>query len=74
MMIEYELADSKDANDLVARLESLRETWEISCPGFHKCLAFHKWVWVGVNVQSKFMGGCTFLEYIYGWLWVFVTV
>ena len=35
-MMEYGLADSKDANDLTARLESLRESWENLCPGFHK--------------------------------------
>ena len=35
-MMEYRLADSKDANDLATRLESLRESWENLCPGFHK--------------------------------------
>ena len=35
-MIEYGLADSKDADDLTTRLESLRESWENLCPGFHK--------------------------------------
>ena len=35
-MIEYGLADSKDANVLATRLESLRESWENLCPGFHK--------------------------------------
>ena len=35
-MMEYRLADSKDANDLATRLGSLRENWEILCPGFHK--------------------------------------
>ena len=29
---------------------------------------------MGVTVENTFMGGCTFLEYIYGWVWVFVTV
>ena len=28
-------------------------------------------MWVGVTVQITFMGGCTFLEYIYGWVWLF---
>ena len=35
-MMEYGLADSKDANDLTARLGSLRESWENLCPGFYK--------------------------------------
>ena len=26
--------------------------------------------WVGVTVENTFMGGCTFLEYIYGWVGV----
>ena len=26
----------------------------------------YEWVWVSVTVQFTFMGGCTFLEYIYG--------
>ena len=29
---------------------------------------------MGVTVQSTFMVGCTFLEHIYGWVWVFFTV
>ena len=36
IIIEYGLADSKDANDLATRLESLRENRENLCPGFHK--------------------------------------
>ena len=35
-MVEYGLEDSKDTNDLTARLESLRESWENVCPGFHE--------------------------------------
>ena len=35
-MMEYGFADPKDANDLTARLESVRESWENLCPGFHK--------------------------------------
>ena len=35
-MIEYGLADSKNANDLTTRLESLRESWQNLCPGFYK--------------------------------------
>ena len=35
-MIEYGLADSKDGNDLIKRLESFRESWESLYPGFHK--------------------------------------
>ena len=27
-----------------------------------------------MTVESAFMGGCTYLEYIYGWVWVFVTI
>ena len=26
----------------------------------------HGWVWVGVTFQSTFMGGCIFIEDIYG--------
>ena len=33
---------------------------------------FHGWVWVGLTVENAFMGGCTFLEYV--WLWVSVGV
>ena len=29
---------------------------------------------MGVTVQSTFMGGCIFLEYIYGWVGMFVAV
>ena len=29
---------------------------------------------MGVTVENAFMGGCTFLKYIYAWMWVFVTV
>ena len=29
---------------------------------------------MGGTVENVFMGRCTFLEYIYGWVWVFVTV
>ena len=29
---------------------------------------------MGVTVENTFMGGCTFLGYINGWMWVFVTV
>ena len=36
-IIEYGLADPKDANDLATRLESLRESWK------NLCLEFHKW-------------------------------
>ena len=36
--------------------------------------AFLELLWMGVTVQSTFMGGCTYLEYIYGWVWVGVTV
>ena len=35
-MIVYGLADSRDANDLATRFESLRESSEKLCPGFHK--------------------------------------
>ena len=35
-MIKYGLAGSKDANELAARLESLRESWENLCPGFYE--------------------------------------
>ena len=35
-MMEYELLDSKGANDLATRFEPLRESWESFCPGFHK--------------------------------------
>ena len=35
-MMEYKLADSKEANDLATRLESLRVCWENLWPGFHK--------------------------------------
>ena len=28
---------------------------------------------MSVTVENEFMGGCTFLEYIYGSVWVFVT-
>ena len=35
-MMEYGLAESKDANDLTTRLESLRGSWENLCAGFHK--------------------------------------
>ena len=34
--MEYGLADSKDANDVAKRLESLRESWENLFRGFHK--------------------------------------
>ena len=34
--MEYKLADSKEANDLATRLESLRVCWENLWPGFHK--------------------------------------
>ena len=34
-MKEYGLADSKEANDLAARLESLRKCWGNLYPGFH---------------------------------------
>ena len=27
-----------------------------------------------VTVENAFMAGCTFLEYIYGWVWMFATV
>ena len=37
-MKECRLADSKDANDLTARIESLRESWERLGPGFQKWL------------------------------------
>ena len=37
-MIEYGLADSKDANNVATRLESLRESWKNLCLGFHKWL------------------------------------
>ena len=37
MMTEYGLAHSKDVNNLVTKLKSLRESWEILCPGFNKC-------------------------------------
>ena len=29
---------------------------------------------MGVTVENTLMGGCTFLGYINGWVWVFVTV
>ena len=29
---------------------------------------------MGVTVHFAFMGGCTFLEYIYGYVRVFVTI
>ena len=32
---EYGLVDSKDNEDFAVRLESLRQTWENLCPGFH---------------------------------------
>ena len=27
-----------------------------------------------MTVESAFMGGCIYFEYIYGWVWVFVTI
>ena len=38
-MMEYGLADSNDANHLATKLESLWESWENLCPGFHKLSA-----------------------------------
>ena len=35
-MMEYKLADSKEANELATRLESRRVCWENLWPGFHK--------------------------------------
>ena len=35
---------------------------------------FYSEMWVGVTVQSIFMSACTFLEYIYGWVCVFITM
>ena len=29
---------------------------------------------MGVTVENAFMGGCTFLEYIYRCMWMFETV
>ena len=29
---------------------------------------------MGATIENAFMGGCTFLEYVYGWVWMFVTV
>ena len=29
---------------------------------------------MGVTVENTFVDGCTFLEYIYRWVWVGVTV
>ena len=31
---------------------------------------FHGWMWVVVPVEKTYMGGCTFLEYIYWWVGV----
>ena len=36
IMKENVLANSKDANELAKRLESLRESWENLCSVFHK--------------------------------------
>ena len=40
--MEYGLADSKDANDMTTRLESLRESWENLCPGFSRFVSKRK--------------------------------
>ena len=52
-MMEYGLVDSKDGNDLTTRLESLRESWENLCPGFHKWLV-SKWKAIFQNSVIKY--------------------
>ena len=32
------------------------------------------WLWVSVTTENIFMSAWTFLEYIYGRMWLFVTV
>ena len=61
---EYGLVDSKDNEDFAVRLESLRQTWENLCPGFHDWFSRERKqffesniiesMWKQTNVQGLF--------------------